>query len=142
MASPLAPWTLTFPSDLRQVVLARAFLEAVCEVCGLDRATTDAVVLAAHEAINNVIRHAHHNRPDAQLQLRCCLGPDGLEVLLLDEGAPFDLSSVPHLDPGEVRVGGRGVFLMRKLMDELSCQPRGECGNTLRMFKRYPRPAG
>ncbi len=138
MASQSAPWTLTFPSDLRQVVLARAFLEAVCEVCGLDRATTDAVVLAAHEAINNVIRHAHHDKPEAQLQIHCSLGADGLEIQLLDEGAPFDLSAVPHLDPAEMRVGGRGVFLMRKLMDELSCQPRGEGGNTLRMFKRCP----
>ena len=136
MASQPAPWTLTFPSDLRQVVLARAFLEAVCSVCGLDRAATDAVVLAAHEAITNVIRHAHQDRPDAQLQIQCFLGADGLEIHLLDEGAPFDLASVPHLDPAEVRVGGRGVFLMRRLMDELSCQPRGNRGNTLRMLKR------
>jgi anti-sigma regulatory factor (Ser/Thr protein kinase) len=139
MASPPASWTLTLPSDLRQVGLARAFLEAVCEVCGLDRAATDAVVLAGHEAITNIIRHAHHDRPDAQLQVRCFLGADGLEIHLLDEGAPFDLGSVPHLDPAEVRVGGRGVFLMRKLMDELSCHPRGEGGNTLRMLKRCPR---
>jgi len=136
MASQPAPWSLTLPSDLRQVVLARAFLEAVCEVCGVDRATTDAVVLAVHEAVNNVIRHAHHDRPDAQVQIQCFLGADGLEIHLLDEAAPFDLASVPHLDPAEMRVGGRGVFLMRKLMDELSCHPRGEGGNTLRMVKR------
>jgi serine/threonine-protein kinase RsbW len=135
MASQPAPWSLTFPSDLRQVVLARAFLEAVCEVCGLDCPATNAVVLAAHEAITNVIRHAHQDRPEAQLQIQCFLDPEGLEIHLLDEGAPFDLSSVPHFDPAEVRIGGRGVFLMRKLMDELSCQPRGERGNTLRMVK-------
>jgi hypothetical protein len=45
---------------------------------------------------------------------------------------------VPHLDPGEVRLGGRGVFLMRKLTDELSCQPRGARGNVLRLVKRSP----
>jgi serine/threonine-protein kinase RsbW len=137
MGSQPPPWTLTFPSDLRQVVLARAFLEAICDVCGLDRATTDAVVLAAHEAINNVIRHAHQDCPDAQLQLQCYFSDHRLEIHLLDEGAPFDLASVPQLNPGEERVGGRGVFLMRKLMDELSCQPRGERGNTLRMVKRF-----
>ncbi len=141
MASQPAPWSLTLPSDLRQVALARAFLEAVCEVCGLDRGSTDAIVLAVHEAINNIIRHAHQNRPEAQLQVQCFLGPDGLEVRLLDEGAPFDLASVPHLDPAELRVGGRGVFLMRRLMDELSCQPRGDRGNTLRMLKRCSAPA-
>ena len=136
MASQPAPWTLTLPSDLRQVILARAFLAAVCEVCGLDRLTTDAVVLAAHEAINNIIRHAHHDRPEAHLQIQVSLGSGGLEIVLTDEGAPFDLSSVPHLDPAEVRVGGRGVFLMRKLMDELCSQPRGPRGNALRMVKR------
>jgi anti-sigma regulatory factor (Ser/Thr protein kinase) len=46
---------------------------------------------------------------------------------------------VPHLDPGEVRVGGRGIFLMRQLMDELSSQPRSQGGNILRMVKRCPR---
>lgn len=135
MAPPTPSWTLTLPSELRQVSLARAFVEAVCEVCGMDRAATDAIVLAAHEAINNVIRHAHHNRPEAHVQVWCFLRPDGLEVHLLDEGAPFDIAAVPHLDPAELRVGGRGVFLMRKLMDELSCQPRREGGNTLRMVK-------
>ena len=55
---------------------------------------------------------------------------------MLDEGAPFDLDAVPYLDPAELRLGGRGVFLMRTLMDELSCQPREQRGNTLRMVKR------
>jgi serine/threonine-protein kinase RsbW len=128
---------LTVPSDLRQLALARAFVEGVCADCGLDEKTTCAVVLAASEAINNVIRHAHRNRPEAQLQVRCFLQPEGLEIHLLDEGAPFDLAAVPDLDPSEVRIGGRGVFLMRTLMDELSCQPRDEGGNTLRMVKYF-----
>lgn len=139
MPASTAPWTLTLPSDLRQLGLARAFLEAVCANCGLDDNATHAVVLAAHEAINNVIRHAHCSCPDAHLQVQCFLRPDGLEIHLLDEGAPFDISQVPHLDPAELRLGGRGVFLMRKLMDELSCQPRGERGNTLRMVKHCGR---
>ena len=54
---------------------------------------------------------------------------------MLDEGAPFDLPAVPEMDPAELRIGGRGVFLMRTLMDELTCQPRGERGNVLRMVK-------
>ena len=33
------------------------------------------------------------------------------------------------------RIGGRGVFLMRTLMDELSCERRGTRGNVLRMVK-------
>ena len=135
--SDTAPLTLTIPSELRMLTVARAFIEAVCQVNNLDKATTHAVVLATSEAASNVIRHAHHDRPEAQLQIQCRLGADRIEIALLDEGDPFDLNSVPHLDPSEIRVGGRGVFLMRALMDELVCQPRGEHGNALRMVKRF-----
>jgi serine/threonine-protein kinase RsbW len=137
---------LTIPSDLRLLALARAFVEAVCQVAGLEESATTAVVMAADEATNNVMRHAHRGHPEALLQIQCLAGLDSVEIRLLDEGAPFDLASVPYLDPAELRVGGRGVWMMRTLMDELSCQPRadlgGERGNTLRMVKhRRRRPA-
>ena len=136
MASDAAPWTLTIASDLRLLALARAFIEAVCQSLGLDETATHAIVLATDEATNNVMRHAHHGRPDATLQIQCIPLQDGVEVRLHDEGEPFDIGAVPHLDPAELRIGGRGVFLMRALMDELSTQRRGERGNTLRMVKR------
>ncbi len=137
-ASPL-PLSLTIPSELRMLVVARAFIEAVCQVNNLDKATTHAVVLATSEAASNVIRHAHRSRPEASLQIQCHLVGDNLEVTLLDEGEPFDLDKVPELDPSEIRVGGRGVFLMRALMDELSCRPRPERGNVLCMVKHCGR---
>lgn len=129
-------WTLTIPSDPCRLGMARGFVEAVCQSAGLDRNAIDAVVLAFHEAASNIIRHAHQDRPDASIQVRCFLRPDAIEVHLTDEGQPFDLDAVPNLDPAELRIGGRGVFLMRTLMDELSCQAHGERGNTLRMVKR------
>ena len=130
------PLTLTIPSDLRLIALARGFVEAVCQAAGVDQATTDAVVLATNEATRNIIRHAHHNQPDATIQIQCRHDDGHIEVCLLDEGEPFNLAAVPHLDPSEIRIGGRGVFLMRALMDELNCSPRGERGNALRMVKR------
>ena len=133
------PLTLTVPSELRMLPVARAFIEAVCQVSNLDKATSHAVVLATSEAASNVVRHAHRNRPEALFQIQCQLSLDQIEVSILDEGDPFDLTNVPHLDPSEIRVGGRGVFLMRALMDELDCQPRPERGNALRMVKRFRR---
>jgi serine/threonine-protein kinase RsbW len=129
------PVTLILPSDLRMLCVARAFMESVCHAARLVQEDADALVLALHEAVSNIIRHAHQDRPEARLEIRCCITPEAVEVQLLDEGAPFDLNTVPVLDPAELRIGGRGVFLMRALMDELSCQPRGEQGNVLRMVK-------
>jgi serine/threonine-protein kinase RsbW len=130
------PWTLTLPSELRLLPLARVFVEAVCQAAHLEPTVADAVILAAHEAASNVIRHAHRSDPNRYFQIHCYLRPDGVEIHLLDEGDPFDLDAVPKLDPAELRIGGRGLFLMRALMDELTCRPRTERGNTLRMVKR------
>lgn len=132
--------TLTLPSDLRMLGVVRTFVEAVCEAHSFDRATVHAIVLATGEAVSNIVRHAHHNRADAQIQIQCCFSERRFEVDLLDEGEPFDLCAVPHLDPAELRVGGRGVFLMRTLMDAVSCLPRGERGNILRMVKHVADP--
>jgi serine/threonine-protein kinase RsbW len=134
---PSSSLTLTIPSELRMLPIARAFIEAVCGAHNLDKATTHAVVLATSEAGSNIIRHAHRNRPDAQVQIQCNLTSEQIEIRLLDEGDPFDLTTVPHLDPSEIRVGGRGVFLMRALMDELYSQPRQDRGNALHMVKRF-----
>jgi serine/threonine-protein kinase RsbW len=120
------------------LAVARSFVEAVCQTCDLDRSTTHAVVLATGEAVTNVIRHAHRGRPEAALQVQMRISAECLQIDVLDEGAPFDFAAVPHLDPGEMRVGGRGVYLMRALMDQVTCGPREVCGNVLRMVKRRP----
>ena len=136
------PFALSIPSELRLLPMARRFVESVCQAGGLDQAATNAIVLAVNEATGNVIRHAHRDRPSTPLDIECRLLPDGIEVSIIDQGPAFDLNAVPHLDPGEVRVGGRGVFLTRQLMDELTSVPRPEGGNILRMVKRCPRKLG
>jgi serine/threonine-protein kinase RsbW len=129
------PLTLTIPSDPKMLSVARAFVEAACQVANLDKTRLHAVVLASGEAFTNVIRHAHRNRTDAQVQIQCWIHPGAIELHFHDEGDPFDINAVPHLKPGELRIGGRGVYLMRTLMDELNCFPRTKGGNTLRMVK-------
>lgn len=136
MSAPDSRFRVTLPSDPRFLALVRAFVAAVCQAGGFDAASTHAIVLAVHEAAGNVIRHAHRGRAEVHVHVECYLRSDGIEIHLLDEGEPFDIAAVPFLDPAEIRPGGRGVFLMRRLMDEISSQPRGPRGNTLRLVKR------
>src|SRR5439155_24016768 len=98
--------SLILPSDLRWLAIARNFVEAVCQTGGFDADTTSAVVLAVNDAVSNIIRHAHQHRPEAQMHIQCCMVAEGLEICLVDEGEPFDLSAVPHLDPAALRIGG------------------------------------
>jgi serine/threonine-protein kinase RsbW len=136
-------FVVTLPSESRMLSVARGFVETACQQFGLDRAVMHSIVLATGEAFTNVIRHAHREKPDAQIEILCEIQSDAVVLVFQDEGEPFDLAAVPHLAPGELRIGGRGVFLLRQLMDELTCAPRGEGkpGNVLRMVKRLPEAA-
>jgi serine/threonine-protein kinase RsbW len=142
MSSTPLTWSLTITSDLRLLAVARSFIESICRAGRLSESMTDSIILALHEAVSNVIRHAHRNLPGASLQIACALDDERIEIHLRDEGEPFNLAAVPSLNPAEMRLGGRGVFLMRTLMDELHCEPLPERGNHLRMVKyriRNPR---
>lgn len=133
-------FSLTVPSELRMLSIARNFVDAICEAYRLDRATTHALVIVTGEAITNIVRHAHQNRPGAQIELHLQIQSEAVVITFHDQGDPFDIAAVPDLPPGELRIGGRGIYLMRTLMDELSCAPRpsGPAGNVLRMVKRCP----
>jgi serine/threonine-protein kinase RsbW len=137
-------FTLTLPSELRMLSVARTFVEAVCQAQHLDRTLIHSLVLVTGEAFTNIVRHAHRDIPQAQMEIRLQLFADAVSLTFQDEGAPFNLAAVPELAPGELRIGGRGVFLMRTLMDEISCEPRtDQAGNRLRMLKRLrPLAAG
>lgn len=133
-------FSLTLPSEPRMLSVARSFVEAVCQAHHFDQSLVHAFVLAAGEAVSNIVRHAHRHRADAPMEIQLQVAVDCVVLTFRDEGQPFDLARVPDLRPGELRLGGRGVYLMRTLMDELSCEPRGagQVGNTLRMLKRLP----
>jgi anti-sigma regulatory factor (Ser/Thr protein kinase) len=137
MPSDSIPFALTLPSDLRLLALARVFIETACASLNFDICFVESVQLAVHEALQNIIRHAYDGRADAVLEIQVVPLEGGLEIRLLDEGKPFDVSAVPYLEPGELRIGGRGVFLMRRLVDEMASEPRLPKGNVLRLIKRY-----
>jgi serine/threonine-protein kinase RsbW len=138
MASEQPAFSVTIPSHLAHVSCARTFVVAVCKSHGIDDTTTEAMALAVHEAITNIIRHGHCHQYDKPIQVSCYPHPDRMEIHILDQAEPFDLKGVPSLDPAELRVGGRGVYLMRALFDQVSCQPRLGGGNDLRLVKFYP----
>ncbi|HSL46464.1 MAG TPA: ATP-binding protein [Anaerolineales bacterium] len=98
------------------------------------------IQLATDEAASNIIEHAYENVPDGVLKLSCGVKGDVITIVLTDYGASFDPSVIPlpdlKADLSDRKIGGLGIFLMRKLMDEVHYEPRADKSNVLTMTKR------
>jgi serine/threonine-protein kinase RsbW len=99
-----------------------------------------AIQLAADEASSNIIEHAYAGVKGGKLEIDISISDNKLKIIMRDHGKPFDPASVPEpnvkADLSERKIGGLGMYLMRKLMDEVSYESSPETGNILTMIKR------
>jgi serine/threonine-protein kinase RsbW len=103
---------------------------------GMPKNTEGEIEVALTEALANAVIHGNHENPEKNVDVICRCSLDG-EVLIIvrDQGTGFESSAVP--DPTEPErlflTSGRGLHLMRALMDEVSFE---ENGTVVRMRKR------
>jgi serine/threonine-protein kinase RsbW len=125
------------PSDPRLVEGAVARVIRVLEENGCDHELGN-VQLALQEALMNAILHG--NRRDPEKYVRLCAAIEeggGILIVVKDSGEGFDPSKVPDPTVGEniYRDGGRGVYLIQQLMDDVQFK----FGNgTAIIMRRHP----
>jgi len=131
---------ITISSHPRWLRLVR---QVVCEYAletGFEAQDAQAITLAVGEAVGNIIKHSYGGRTDQSFVLRCKADRSALEVSLCDNGEPFDPNKQPLLPPDELRPGGRGLYLIKTIMDEVDYKREGS-SNIVRMRKLLPSPA-
>ena len=112
------------------------FIRLFIGKAGMARAVEEELEIAIQEALANAVIHGNHQNQEKQVHVACRCSMDG-EVLISvrDEGEGFDSRAVP--DPTEderlLLTHGRGLHLIRALMDEVSFE---ENGTVVRMRKR------
>jgi len=98
------------------------------------------IQLATDEAASNIIEHAYEGISDGVLEISCGLQGDTITIILVDQGRSFDPSNVPapnvKADLSDRQIGGLGLYLMRKLMNEVHYEtdPKKK-RNTLTLIK-------
>ncbi len=130
--------TATFPVSLDSLQSVCEFVTHFAEEAGLDEETIRAMELAVDEACTNIVEYAYRDRQDGTIECTCTDRDNSLVISLRDQGRPFDPMSVPEpnlsANLAERRGGGLGIYLMRRLMDEIDFD-FSESGNVLTMVK-------
>ncbi len=122
------------PADLQRV---NPFIERVLQAFAtLGKVSEDIfeIKLALEEGLTNAMRHGNKLEPDSFVSVSVKIGPKQVLIDIHDEGKGFDFKNIPDPTAREnsARASGRGVFLMRRIMDTVDFYDNG---SGLRMVK-------
>ncbi len=128
---PAIELSLRLPRRRSSVSVARHLVRGALETAGSSTGSTDDVVLALSEACANAVRHAGRGA-----EYTLVVGIDGpwCRIDVRDAGQAFTAPAA--VLPGADAEGGRGLALMRALMDEVTVDSAPETGTHVRMDKR------
>ena len=115
---------LTVTADENRLNEVTQFLEQELEQIDCPVEEMYNLTLAAEEIFVNIARYAYEGR-EGDVEMSFSFDPDTREAELVfsDSGIPFDPTRLPAPDtalmPGQRRIGGLGIHLVRKMMDEV-----------------------
>ena len=95
-------------------------------------------VEAANSGEEGLAAYAYPKGTDGLVDIEAILKEHSLEFIITDSGVPFDPTAAPEADitltADERPIGGLGIFMVRKLMDEVHYQHLDD-KNVLKMIK-------
>lgn len=123
---------IVLPRDEVSIPISRRIIRDALRALGVDESCADDIALAQTEACTNVVQHSG---PGDQYEMRIEISKDRCTISVIDTGQGFDLGAmVDQSDLGAVR--GRGIQLMRALVDDVHFVSEAEEGTAVRLQKR------
>jgi anti-sigma regulatory factor (Ser/Thr protein kinase) len=124
MANQL-PTEITMASQLSEIATVIEWLRSDPELSSRIHGRDAAFLIAMREALVNAVTHGNRHDPSRKVYVQyVCQPDDSLSIVIRDEGAGFDPSSVPiPKDMGED--SKRGIHLMASCMDEVQFRRSG-----------------
>ncbi len=120
---------LLLPAKLENLELLICFIKNSAEKQGFSSKNINEIQIAAEEPIVNIISYAY---PDGNGDIEITCNDKegkGLVIEIIDWGVPFDPMLVPEPDidtpMDDRKIGGLGIYMMRKLMDEANYKRTG-----------------
>jgi serine/threonine-protein kinase RsbW len=132
---------LEIHSVIEGLEIVQVVAEHIARRLGLDEDTQHWTAMAVRETVINAITHGNHSDPTKLVYIEFSAVPHDDPVDLLvrvrDQGNGFDPSALrdPLTPENVLRASGRGIFLIRQFMDDVSIQRAQDGSTEVRMLK-------
>jgi serine/threonine-protein kinase RsbW len=113
----------------------------ISRAAGMDEDTMHWVSVAVRESVVNAIKHGNRSDPAKHVFVEFIHDPGEVSIRIRDQGEGFDPENLadPLSPENMLKSSGRGIFLMRSFMDDISLRRVPEGGMEVRMVKRIQR---
>jgi serine/threonine-protein kinase RsbW len=114
-------FTLEIASDTRYLSKVERLSEQVARHAQMDESDGDDLGIVTTELVNNAIHHGNKNDPSKKVIVSFTVDDKHLELRIKDQGNGFNPKTLkdPLAPENLMNESGRGIFLIRALMDSL-----------------------
>lgn len=113
--------TITIESKVENICAIEKLIDEISDEIKISSDIYGKILIATIEAVNNSIVHGNELDPTKKVFIEIFFDKPNLHILIADQGHGFDFTTVPDPTTPEniENVSGRGVFLMKRLADNL-----------------------
>jgi serine/threonine-protein kinase RsbW len=118
---------IQIPSLSENIRIVESFIDNVKDRFHIDDDIYGNIMVAVTESVNNAIRHGNKMDKSKNVRLVVESEENKLKFSIEDEGTGFDYNTLPDPTAPENldKLGGRGIFLMKHLADEVNFYDEG-----------------
>jgi serine/threonine-protein kinase RsbW len=118
---------IQIPSLVENIRVVESFIDNSKDTFQIEDDIYGNIMVAVTEAVNNAIRHGNKFDKDKNVYLSLYVNPNQLKFEIEDEGTGFDFNNLddPTSPENLENPGGRGIFLIRHLADEVEFSKDG-----------------
>ena len=119
---------IEIPSLRETIRMIESLIDNAKEEYNLDDDIYGNIMIAVTEAVNNAIVHGNRSDKSKNVALTLQILDHLIKFTIEDEGKGFDFTSLPDPTAPEniAKPGGRGIFLMKHLCDDVSFKNEGK----------------
>ncbi|GMQ30139.1 ATP-binding protein [Algoriphagus confluentis] len=119
---------ISIPSLIENIKIIESFIDNAKESFDINDDIYGNIMISVTECISNAIIHGNRGDKNKLVNLELKMEDDQLKFIIQDEGQGFDLSELPDPTAPEnlEKPGGRGIFLIRHLSDEVKFEDGGK----------------
>ena len=118
---------IEIPSIIENIRIIESFIDNAKEKFELDDDIYGNIMIAVTESVSNAIKHGNKGDKAKSVNLSLTIKDDVIKFVIEDEGKGFDYNELPDPTSPEnlEKTGGRGIFLMKNLADEVTFEKDG-----------------